>query len=93
MINSRLPVISIDLSTVPDMDPGTLIMRVAGFGDVPAVLDADTRQYRWQVNRRLRDTVCQVSVSWKKLNGKSFETPVRWNFSIDKEAAYQPNGD
>jgi peptidoglycan/xylan/chitin deacetylase (PgdA/CDA1 family) len=92
IINTRLPVISIDLSSVTDVDPQTLVMRVGGFGDVPAVLDPETKQFRWQVNRRLRDTVCQVSVTWKKPNEKTTVTPVRWNFTIDKEAAYQPNG-
>ena len=92
IINSRLPVISIDLSKVPDLDPQSLVMRVGGFGDVPAVLDPETKQFRWQVNRRLRDSVCQISVSWKNLNEKTGPAPVRWNFSIDKEAAYQPNG-
>lgn len=92
IINTRLPVISIDLSSVPDVDPQTLVMRVGGFGDVPAVLDPETKQFRWLVNRRLRDSVCQVSVTWKKPNEKNTVTPVRWNFTIDKEAAYQPNG-
>lgn len=92
IINTRLPLISIDLSQVTDMDPQTLVMRVAGFGDVPAVLDPETKQFRWQVNRRLREEVCQISVSWKNLDKKTSVTPVRWNFTIDKEAAYQPNG-
>lgn len=92
IINSRLPVIAIDLSSATDLDPQTLVMRVGGFGEVPAVLDPESKQFRWQVNRRLRDSVCQVSVSWKKPNEKNTGTPVRWNFTIDKEAAYQPNG-
>lgn len=92
IINSRMPLISIDLSKVTDMDPQTLVMRVGGFGDVPAVLDPETKQFSWQVNRRLRDDVCQISVSWKHLDKKTSVSPVRWNFTIDKEAAYQPNG-
>ncbi len=92
IVNTRLPVISIDLSSVTDIDPQTLVMRVGGFGDVPAVLDPGTKQFRWQVNRRLRDPQCQVSVSWKKPNEKNTVAPVRWNFTIDKESAYQPNG-
>jgi peptidoglycan/xylan/chitin deacetylase (PgdA/CDA1 family) len=92
IINSRLPLITIDLSTVTDIEPTSLVMRVGGFGDVPAIWDPNTKQLQWQVNRRLRDDVCQVSVSWKGLDKKTAATPVRWNFLIDKEAAYQPNG-
>jgi hypothetical protein len=70
----------------------SLVMRVGGFGDVPAVLDPETKQFHWQVNRRLRDEVCQVSVSWKGSDKKTAAPVVRWTFTIDKEAAYQPNG-
>jgi len=92
IINSRLPLITIDLNKVTDIEPTTLVMRVAGFGDVPATWDAEKKQLQWQVNRRLRDEVCQVSVSWKGLDKKTPAPAVRWNFSVDKEAAYQPNG-
>jgi len=92
IINTRLPEIAIDLKSVTDMDPNTLIMRVGGFGDVPAVFDAGTKRLRWQVNRRLRNESCQVSVIWKSADLKTTAKPVRWTFSIDQESAYQPNG-
>jgi hypothetical protein len=92
IVNSRLPKIAIDLSTVTDIDAQSLVMRVGGFGDVPAVLDPETKQFHWQVNRRLRDEVCQVAVSWKGSDKKTAAPVVRWTFTIDKEAAYQPNG-
>jgi peptidoglycan/xylan/chitin deacetylase (PgdA/CDA1 family) len=92
IVNTRLPLLSIDLSTVTDLAPETLVMRVAGFGEVPATWNADTKLLQWQVNRRLRDDVCTVTVSWKKTDKKTAATPVRWDFLIDKEAAYQPNG-
>lgn len=92
VVNTRLPTISADLSTLTDMKPETLIMRVAGFGDVPAVFDPQTKLLSWKVNRRLRTDVCQVSVTWKTIDNKTISTPLLWNFIIDKEAAYQPNG-
>ena len=92
VVNTRLPTISADLTTVTDMKPETLVMRVAGFGDVPAVFDPTTKLLSWKVNRRLRTDVCQVSVSWKTMDNKVVATPLLWNFIIDKEAAYQPNG-
>ena len=92
IVNTRLPLISIDLSKVTDITPETLVMRVAGFGDVPAVWNAETKQLQWQVNRRLRDEVCTVNITWKGLDKKTAAPAVRWEFLIDKEAAYQPSG-
>ncbi|MBU6327850.1 MAG: hypothetical protein KGQ89_09485, partial [Verrucomicrobia bacterium] len=92
VVNTRMPTISADLSTLTDMIPESLVMRVAGFGDVPAVFDPTTKLLSWKVNRRLRNDICQVSVSWKTMNNKAVATPLLWNFIIDKEAAYQPNG-
>jgi hypothetical protein len=90
MVNTRLPLLSADLSAVQDMDPKTLTMKVGGFGEVPAVLDPDSKMLSWQVNRRLRSPVCQVAVSWLDSKGKPPEVPLRWSFRIDPEEAYVP---
>ncbi len=39
IINSRLPAISADLAKVENLDPATLVMKVSGFGEVPANFD------------------------------------------------------
>ncbi|MBK1882571.1 polysaccharide deacetylase family protein [Luteolibacter pohnpeiensis] len=93
IVNTRLPTISADLSTVPDLDPATLSMRVGGFGLVPAKFDPATKQLSWTVNRRLRQSICQISVSWKDTAGKPPETPLRWSFQIDRTAAYMPDSE
>lgn len=90
VVNSRLPLISVDLVTIADLDPATLVMKVAGFGEVPAVFDTASKRLSWRVNRKLRQSTCQVSVSWKDAQGKPPEIPLRWSFSIDKDAAYLP---
>jgi len=90
LVDSRLPRLSADLSTVPDLDPKTLSMKVGGFGEVPAVFDEQSKSYSWQVNRRLRSPVCQVAVSWLDSKGKPPEVPLRWSFRVDAEAAYLP---
>jgi peptidoglycan/xylan/chitin deacetylase (PgdA/CDA1 family) len=89
-IDTRLPLVSADLSNVPDLDPKTLVMKVGGFGEVPATFDEVTKSISWQANRKLRSPVCQVSVSWLDLEGKPPEVPLRWSFQIDPEAAYLP---
>jgi hypothetical protein len=91
IINSRLPVISVNLAKAENIDPATLVMQVAGFGEVPATYDAEGKILSWQVNRRLRQPICQVQVTWKDSDGKATETPLKWSFQIDREAAYQPD--
>jgi peptidoglycan/xylan/chitin deacetylase (PgdA/CDA1 family) len=93
IINSRLPEISADLSKVENLDPATLVMKVAGFGEVPANFASETSKFSWQVSRRLRQPTCQVSISWKDTTGKTTETPLRWTFQIDRESAYLPDGE
>ena len=84
VINSRLPVISVDFAT--------LTMQVSGFGLVPAKFDPATKQYAWQVTRRLRQPFCQVTVNWLDSAGNKPDTPLRWTFQLDRSAAYLPGG-
>ena len=93
IINSRLPEISADLSKIENLDPASLVMKVAGFGEVPATFTPTTKKFAWLVNRRLRQATCQVSVTWKDLAGKPPEVPLRWSFQIDRASAYLPDGE
>jgi peptidoglycan/xylan/chitin deacetylase (PgdA/CDA1 family) len=93
IINSRLPAISADLAKVENLDPATLVMKVSGFGEVPAHFTPATKAFSWQVNRRLRHPTCQVSIHWKDSTGTPPETPLRWSFQLDREAAYLPDGE
>ncbi|MEI6653787.1 MAG: polysaccharide deacetylase family protein [Verrucomicrobiota bacterium] len=91
IINTRLPVISANLATLTDINPKSLVMKVSGFGEVPAQFDDTTHVMSWQVTRRLRQPSCQVSISWLDAKGKAPETPLRWTFLIDRESAYLPD--
>jgi len=93
IINTRLPEISADLSSVANLDPASLVMRVSGFGEVPATFTPEDRKFSWLVNRRLRQPSCQVSVTWKDTTGKAPEAPLRWSFKIDRASAYLPDGE
>lgn len=91
IINTRLPVISVDLSEVENIDPESLVMQVAGFGEVPANYASEGKLLSWQVNRPLRQPVCRVKVSWKTRDGSSDGSPMEWGFQIDRGAAYLPD--
>ena len=83
--------ISVDLANAENIDPASLRMQVAGFGEVPANYASEGKIFSWQVNRRLRQPVCQVLVTWKDSEGKATETPLKWSFQIDREATYLPD--
>ncbi len=76
-------------SAVENLDPGSPVMRISGFGRVPATFDPAAKKISWTINRRLRKRACEVSVQWRLLDKTKSETPMRWTFLIDLEASYQ----
>lgn len=90
LIAERLPLIAAELSEANNLDPESLVMRVAGFGKVPAVWNEEDQTFSWQVNRALRTPSCQVSVQWRQKDHSEYELPMRWSFRLDLAAAYQP---
>ncbi|MEC9056096.1 MAG: polysaccharide deacetylase family protein [Verrucomicrobiota bacterium] len=88
-IESRLPSISADLSGLENLDPESIIMRVSGFGRVEHGFDPASSRLSWPVNRRLRHRVCEVNVQWRLKGSSKYESPMRWSFIIEREAAYQ----
>jgi peptidoglycan/xylan/chitin deacetylase (PgdA/CDA1 family) len=70
VVNDRLPLIEANVAHVADLDPASLVMRVGGFGTVPAAYDPATGRFAWQVDRPLRQRFCHVTVSWKAGAGR-----------------------
>lgn len=91
IINTRLPEINVDFSGAGNIDPESLVMQVAGFGEVPANYASEGKLFTWRVNRPLRQPVCRVKVSWKTRDGSSEGSPMEWGFQIDRGAAYLPD--
>jgi peptidoglycan/xylan/chitin deacetylase (PgdA/CDA1 family) len=89
-IADRLPLISVDLSAVEQLDPESVVMRVSGFGKVPLTIDSESKKFSWKVNRRLRKPTCDITVSWKLLEAEKYEKPMRWTFVVNRQAAYLP---
>jgi len=97
----RMPLISANLSHVESIDPKSIVMRVAGFGKVPAHYDPASKIVSWKVPRPLRSRTCKVSIHWNTMQPPSQDStttpkshkrikPTTWIFLIDKENAYQP---
>ncbi|MGB2403135.1 MAG: polysaccharide deacetylase family protein [Akkermansiaceae bacterium] len=89
IISTRLPSILADLSKVENIDPESIVMRVAGFGKVPVQYDPTRKIAQWKVNRRLRSRSCDVSLQWRSLDNSEYEKPMTWTFLVNREAAYQ----
>ena len=89
-IGERMPEISADFSSIEQIDPASLVMRISGFGKVPATFDTESKKFSWKVNRRLRKPTCDITVSWKLLDAEKHEKPMSWTFIVNRRAAYLP---
>src|SRR4026209_1017397 len=83
-VRTALPLIKANLSSVGQIEPGSVQMRVSGLGLVPANFDAKTGSVSYQVPQKLREKTCTVIVSAKS-EGKKVEA--HWTFGIDEAAA------
>src|SRR5512133_1061455 len=83
-VRTALPLIKANLSSIGQIEPGTVQMRVSGLGVVPVNFDSKTGTVSYQVPQKLRDKTCTVIVSAKS-EGKKVET--HWTFGIEEAAA------
>jgi hypothetical protein len=89
VVANRLPLVSVQFADSAAIDPGSLVMTVAGFGRVPAVFDAGSRTFRWQVSEPLRSNECRVTVSFRRAGAVPPDT-LNWRFFVDLVSAYLP---
>lgn len=89
LVESRLPRIRVDLSGVKNLDPESLVIRVAGFGKVPHRQVPEKQIFEWRTIRPLRQPACEVTAQWRLKDQESYEPVMRWSFQIDREASYQ----
>src|SRR5215467_6633475 len=83
-VRTAMPLIKANLSSIGQIEPGSIQMRVSGLGLVPASFDPKTGTVSYQVSQKLRDKTCTVIVSAKS-EGKKIET--HWTFGIEEAAA------
>ena len=83
-VRTALPLIKANLSSIGQIEPGSVQMRVSGLGLVPANFDPKTGTVSYQVPQKLRDKTCTVIMSAKSA-GKKVET--HWTFGIEEGPA------
>jgi len=81
------PVIRANLATMGEIDPGSVEMRISGYGLVKAQYDPQTRIVSFQPGKPLSDKHYTVILS-AMAGGKKVET--RWSFSFDPSAPAKP---
>ena len=83
-VRTATPLIKANLSSIGQIEPGSVQMRVSGLGLVPVNFDPKTGIVSYQVPQKLHDKSCTVIVSAKS-EGKKVET--HWTFGIKEGAA------
>jgi peptidoglycan/xylan/chitin deacetylase (PgdA/CDA1 family) len=88
-IKERRPEIRVNLQRVGKVVPGSVRLRIAGLGPVPANYDPQTMQVSYHLPYRLRRQDCAVTLSFKRAEGVPDEV-ITWRFKVDLEASYLP---
>src|SRR5437016_162652 len=83
-VRTATPLIKANLSSIGQIEPGSVQMRVSGLGLIPVNFDPKTGIVSYQVPQKLHDKSCTVIVSAKS-EGKKVET--HWTFGIEEGAA------
>ncbi|MFN0126456.1 MAG: polysaccharide deacetylase family protein [Verrucomicrobiales bacterium] len=88
-ITDRRPLISVDLSNLPGIDPNSVVMRMPGFGEVPATYNEETRKLVYRPVSILRAPEVGVHVRLRR-TGQEKEDVISWRFFINQKAHYLP---
>ncbi len=88
-IAERRPLLAIDVSKLEGIDPASVTMRMAGYGQVPCSFDARTGHITYQVVEPFRSNEVHVHVSFQR-KGQDKPDMVSWKFFIDLVAHYLP---
>jgi peptidoglycan/xylan/chitin deacetylase (PgdA/CDA1 family) len=82
-VQTALPLIKANLSSLGKIDPGSVQLRISGLGVVPASYDPKTGTVSYQVTQKLRDRSCTVILTAKS-EGKKVEA--HWTFGVEEGA-------
>lgn len=83
-VRSALPLIKANLSSIGQIDPASVQVRISGLGVVPATFDPKTGIVSYQVTQKLREKTCTVILTAKS-GDKKVET--HWTFGVEEGGA------
>ncbi len=90
VVRDQKPVIKANLSTMGDLDAGSVKMLISGIGAVPAKFDAETSTITYSPVQPLAPRQYTVIVGAK--SGGQKVGDVRWTFTVDPNAAPSADG-
>lgn len=83
-VRTALPLVKANLSSIGQIDPASVQMRISGLGVVPATFDPKTGMVSYQVTQKLRDKTCTVILTAKSGDKK---VEAHWTFGIEEGGA------
>jgi peptidoglycan/xylan/chitin deacetylase (PgdA/CDA1 family) len=83
-VRTALPLIKANLSSIGQIDPASVQLRVSGLGVVPATFDPKTGNVSYQVTQKLRDKTCTVILTAKSGDKK---VEAHWTFGVEEAGA------
>ena len=86
-ITNPSPEIKVNLSTLGNVDPQSVTMRLSGIGLVPATYDPETKELTYQTVQKFYAREISVIVG-AKVDGRRVET--RWSFNVGPAPAESP---
>ncbi|HEY2572485.1 MAG TPA: hypothetical protein VGH65_00405, partial [Verrucomicrobiaceae bacterium] len=89
IVAERRPVIEAGLSRLGGVVPDSLMLRIGGFGAVPAEFDSVAQTVRYQIPQKLRVEECTATLAFRRADSDKEEV-VSWKFKIDQKASYLP---
>jgi hypothetical protein len=87
-ITNPKPTIKANIATMGEIDPGSVEMRISGYGVVPANYDAKTKLVSYEFTQKLAPKTYTVVLS-AKVKGKRVET--KWIFTLDSAGPVATN--
>lgn len=88
-ITDRRPVIEAGLARVGGVVPDSVMLRIGGYGAVPAEFDPATQTLRYQIPQKLRLEECTATLVFRRADSDKDEV-VSWKFKIDQKSSYLP---
>ncbi|WP_166442778.1 polysaccharide deacetylase family protein [Phragmitibacter flavus] len=88
-ITERRPVLQADLSRIGPVLPESIVLRIAGFGTVPAIFDPNSQIISYRVPQRIRLESCSATLTFRRVGADKDEI-LNWQFNIDRNASYAP---
>lgn len=89
-VTERRPMVEAGLAQLGGVVPESVMLRIGGFGAVPAEFDPVAQTVRYQIPQKLRLEECSATLVFRRAASDKEEV-VTWKFKIDQKSSYAPS--